>query len=278
MALERITIVQNVSADRDHLCLNKVTSFFKARGTDDVVCTVGKKDCPDLPPEAGDSQMVVVIGGDGTFLRAARAFAPNQLPMVGVNMGNLGFLTRIDADKIEYYLDSLFLGRYEIESRMLLSFDKGRQLALNDLVVKYANPSQMTRLSVFINEQLVAVYDADGLIISTPTGSTAYNLAAGGPVISPEVEAICVTPICPHSLSAKPVVIPADKTVRVESAPTNSYEVVCAADGQESLMLAPGESLIVQRAPMNLQMVRFEAYQLLRRKLGWAMNPRSQKN
>lgn len=154
------------------------------------------------------------------------------------------------------------------------------EVALNDVVVKNANPSQLCRLRLFVNSTLVAVYDSDGLILSTPSGTTAYTMAAGGPVVSPEVDAISITPICPHSFSAKAVVVPFNKEFRVQSDERNQ-DVVFALDGTESGVLAPGESLLVMRAPIAFQMVRFERadddfYSLLKRKLQWSMNPRWQ--
>jgi NAD+ kinase len=136
----------------------------------------------------------------------------------------------------------------------------------------------MCSLRFYINETLVAVYDADGIIISTPTGTTAYTISAGGPVISPEVEALSITAICPHSLSAKPVVIPADKMLRVESVAKN-HDVVVAIDGQESHILFPGQSIRVFRAPIAVKIVNFRMeednfYLLLKKKLHWGMNPR----
>lgn len=151
-------------------------------------------------------------------------------------------------------------------------------LALNDVVVKNANPSQLCTLRLYVDNTLVAIYDADGLILSTPSGSTAYTMAAGGPVISPEVDAISITPICPHSFSAKAVVVPLNKEFRVES-DTKNYDVVYAVDGLECGILKPGQFLTVCRSSITCRMINFERddddfYVLLKRKLHWAMNPR----
>lgn len=275
--LQTVTLVQNISTDPENRYQEQVSSYLQSKGIEVNILIVESKDCPVIPEGAATPDLVIVLGGDGTFLRAARSFAGQQVPLVGINTGTLGFLTRIEADKIPLYLKLLLEGHYEIEERMMLSIGD-YDLALNDVVIKNANPSQMATLRLYINEQLTAIYDADGLIISTPTGSTAYTLSAGGPVISPEVEAISITPICPHSLSAKPIVIPADKCLRIESVPKNR-QVVCAVDGQESGILHPGESLTICRSPIPLQMVNFQMeednfYLLLKKKLHWAMNPR----
>lgn len=276
--IKTVTLIHNISTDPKCIYREKVREFLESHGVEVTINTVESKDCPVVPKEAANPDMVIVLGGDGTFLRASLCFAKQQVPLVGVNTGTLGFLTRIEADRISLYLDRLLKGDYELEERMTLAVNDLDHLALNDVVIKNANPSQMASLRFYINETLVAVYDADGIIVSTPTGSTAYTLSAGGPVISPEVEAISITPICPHSLSAKPVVIPADKKLRVESAPKNR-EVVCAIDGQESSIIQPGQSIHIFRAPVSVKMVNFRMeednfYLLLKKKLHWGMNPR----
>ncbi len=290
--LKHITLVQNMSTDPDSVYANQVLDFFATHGVHVSHLQVMGKDCPEVPPEAANPDMVIVLGGDGTFLRAARKFVLQQVPLVGVNTGALGFLTHIEADHLHAYLELLMEGKYALDPRMMLSikssgeggtFKNGlcnEELALNDVVVKNANPSQLCRLHLFVNDTLVAVYDSDGLILSTPSGTTAYTMAAGGPVISPEVDAISITPICPHSFSAKAVVVPFNKEFRVQSDPKNQ-EVVFALDGLECGMLKPGESLVVVRAPIPFKMVNFKRedddfYSLLKRKLQWSMNPRWQ--
>lgn len=276
--IKTVTVVHNVTTDPNCVYLEKVKAFFKDHDIPVNTITVESKDCPVVTQEAQNPDMVVVLGGDGTFLRASLCFARHQVPLVGINTGTLGFLTRIEADRINLYLDRLLSGDYEIEERMMLGVNDLEHLALNDVVIKNGNPSQMCSLRFYINETLVAVYDADGIIISTPTGSTAYTISAGGPVISPEVEALSITAICPHSLSAKPVVIPADKMLRVESVAKN-HDVVVAIDGQESHILFPGQSIRVFRAPIAVKIVNFRMeednfYLLLKKKLHWGMNPR----
>ncbi len=290
--LKHITLVQNLSTDPKSVYANEVLEHLTRHGVHVSHLQVFGKDCPEVPAEALNPDLVIVLGGDGTFLRAARMFVSQNVPLVGVNTGALGFLTHIEADKIRFYLDLLLQGAYKLEPRMMLSIQNpngesittaalpGEQLALNDVVVKNANPSQLCRLQLFVNNTLVAVYDSDGLILSTPSGTTAYTMAAGGPVISPEVDAISITPICPHSFSAKAVVVPFNKEFRVLSDPKNQ-DVVYALDGLECGVLKPGESLVVARAGLSFQMVNFERsdndfYALLKRKLQWSMNPRWQ--
>jgi NAD+ kinase len=277
--LKRMTVVHNESTDPQNIYRERVRRFLEDRGVEVHVTPVATKDCPVVvAPEDENPDMVLVLGGDGTFLRAARCYAQRQVPLVGVNTGTLGFLTRIEADRVERYLKLLMEGQFGLEERMMLAVNDPNQLVLNDVVIKNANPSVMARLRLFIDDDLVASYDADGIILATPTGSTAYTLSAGGPVISPEVEAISITPICPHSLSAKPIIIPANKVLRVASELRNG-DIICAVDGQENDVMKPGERITVFRAGITLKIVNFRMdednfYRLLNRKLHWAMNPR----
>ncbi len=294
--LKQLTVVHNVTTDPKGYFRDQVIHFFEKHDIGVFVIPVYSKDCPIAPPDMPFPDLVIVLGGDGTFLRAADCFAAQGVPMVGVNTGTLGFLTRIAADKMLGYFEWLVAGEYSFENRMMLTVShssaanpkvssskkkKGlsSQMALNDVVVKNANPSQLCTLQVFIEDTLIAVYDADGLIVATPTGTTAYTMAAGGPVISPEVEAIALTPICPHSFSAKAIVVPGDKTIRIESHPKNKH-IMVALDGQEVGTLDQKGALSIVRASIPLKMVNFKReeddnfYRVLHRKLDWSVNPR----
>jgi NAD+ kinase len=283
--LKHVTLVQNRTTDPGDQYARQVLDFLGRHGVKVSHLQVSGKDCPDVPSEAANPNLVIVLGGDGTFLRAARRFVSNQVPLVGVNTGTLGFLAHIDPRRLDEYLELLVAGKYTLEPRMMLSI-KGRPnnplcnegWALNDVVIKNANPSQLCTLSLYVNDALVAVYDADGLILSTPSGTTAYTMAAGGPVVSPEVDAIAITPICPHSLSAKPVVVPFNKEFRIQS-DTRNGDVIYALDGLECGTIQSGESITVVRAGIPFKMVNFQReeddfYALLKRKLQWSLNPR----
>ncbi len=284
--LHRITVVQNTTTDPQDRCTRQVLAFMQAHGIQTTLLQVMGKECPEVTEAARNPDLVMIVGGDGTFLRAARRFVQDRVPLVGINTGTLGFLTHIDPARLEEFLVMLVSGQYTLEERMMLSIKNPghaasrEDLALNDVVIKNANPSQLCTLRLFVNDTLVAIYDSDGLILSTPTGTTAYTMAAGGPVISPEVEAISITPICPHSFSAKAVVVPADKEFRVESDGRNE-DVVYALDGLECGTFKRGESLTVVRSNLSFRMVNFQNsdddfYVLLKKKLHWSMNPRWQ--
>ncbi len=282
--LKTITVVHNITADPADDFRNQIQMFLEQHGIQVHLCVVEGRDAPCIPEGATRSDMVIVIGGDGTVLRTARVFSEKQVPIVAVNRGTLGFLTRIDPENLEQSLTLLMAGDYMVETRTMLKvnipgYPEGEgELALNDVLIKNANPSQMGCFEVYINNTAIASYDADGVIVATPTGSTAYTLSAGGPVISPEVDAFSITPICPHSLSAKPVVVPAIEKIRIKSKSSRASLVV-AVDGQESGVLKYDEWVDVVKAPFPMKFVTFrpeeeDFYLLLKKKLHWGMNPR----
>jgi NAD+ kinase len=291
---QKALVVVKESTDPERAFVKRTERFLTMAGLEVHVAEASFDDgCQALWAERKQwsPDLIIVVGGDGTFLRAAQIYAPTETPMVGINRGNLGFLTRIETEAIEKYLAQLLAGDYQREARMLLQVsatgleadtpEEAKNIALNDVVIKTANPSQMARMQLYIDEFPVASYDADGLIISTPTGSTAYNLAAGGPVLVPGVDAIAITPICPHSLTAKPVVIPATARIRVEAVKRNIHPILFSLDGQDPLPLATGESIHIQRAAQSLHLLGFAQpednfYWLLRQKLQWGSNPRSE--
>lgn len=258
--------------------LRQITHFFENTKID---CITMELDafiavCEQSPPEC---DLALILGGDGTFLSVARRLIPVQCPIVGVNAGNLGFLTRIEADNLDFSLKAIANGDIEIERRLVLTVDQTNQFAVNDVVFKNAEPSQMAHIHVYDGDELFASYDADGLIVATPTGSTAYNLSAGGPLMDPSTPVIVITPICPHSMSAKPLVLPNHIKLRIEAGPKNKSNLICALDGEDVRQIAPGESLVIQAADKALPIASLNTthesfYSLLKGKLGWASNPR----
>ena len=216
-----------------------------------------------LPREC---DLVVVLGGDGTFIGMADriADAGTDVPILGVNFGSLGFLTEITLNELYPSLESVLAGTAHIDVRLMLRATIRRgdttiveRLALNDVVITKGALSRIIDLGVSIGDQPVMRVRADGLIIASPTGSTAYNLAAGGPIVHPAVDALLLTPIAPHMLTNRPIVIPANAEVRVESAQgTSNDELYVTIDGQFGHPLQPGEVVFVQRAERPLRLVR----------------------
>ena len=245
----------------------------------------------ELPLAGGDRRLedpekldaLLTLGGDGTLLRGARLLEGHEVPILGVNMGRLGFLTCCPADQLAYSLMRFSRGDYAVQSRMQLRAamlnSEGREreswLALNDIAVHKGGFARVVPLRVMANDELIASYAADGVVIATPTGSTAYSLSAGGPVVVPTLETIIVTPVSPHTLGIRPVVLPADTrlTVQSDGAPE---ELMITVDGQVGTTFVAGETLSVCRAPTVIKIVRFPGssfFGTLGQKLGWGGIP-----
>jgi NAD+ kinase len=236
------------------------------------------------PPR--DADLVVVIGGDGTFLSVVRSMGVRQVPILGVNAGSLGFLTDTSLADLYKALETVLAGNYTIQSRMMLDSDlvrngdvRTKHTILNDVVITKGAIARMIEVGVVINEQLVAVIRADGIIVSTPTGSTAYSLAAGGPVLYPGIGSIILTPICPHTLTYRPLVVSDRSEVEV-TLRSSSGEVYVTFDGQMSVPMLRGDTVRARKSRSRLKVIHLPGhnyFQVLRHKLRWAEQPRSPK-
>ncbi|MDR3745652.1 MAG: NAD(+)/NADH kinase [Acidobacteriaceae bacterium] len=222
--------------------------------------------------------LVIVLGGDGTLLAVARAFARTNIPLLSVNLGSLGFLTEVPLSDLYATLEAWSVGTAAIERRSLIHaelFCAGERTrkwdALNDVIVAKGTIARMADLAVEIDQQPVATFRADGVILSTPTGSTAYNLSAHGPIVMPTVNAMVVTPICPHLLTIRPIVVPGESTinVRVMGAPCEAYLTV---DGQEAVSMRVGDEVHCWRSEYSVRLLRLQPnglFNVLRSKLKW---------
>lgn len=211
-----------------------------------------------------DLDLVVVLGGDGTMLSAARQVYPREIPLLGVNLGHLGFLTRVESHRLEEALDLLRAGRYQFEDRTMLeavALRDGRQLdrlvALNELVVNRNAFATMIKLETWIDGEYFTTYPADGLIVATATGSTAYSLSAGGPIVDPRARALLVTPICPHSLYARPVVLSEMAEIRVRLAPGQA-DGTLTADGHNGLTVKACDEIRIGKANRCTRLLRYQ--------------------
>ena len=226
---------------------------------------------------------LLTLGGDGTLLRGARLIASHQVPILGVNMGRLGFLTCCGPDQLAEALGYLARKEFKVESRMGLvaTIDRASGavreswIALNDVVVHKGGVARIAFLKVGVNDEPVATYSADGVVISTPTGSTAYSLSAGGPVVFPTLESILVTPVSPHTLAIRPLLLPSESevTVQREDGPA---DILVTVDGQVGSTLGFDETLRVHRAGRPILIIRFPGssfFSTLRKKLGWGGLP-----
>jgi NAD+ kinase len=229
--------------------------------------------------ECGRLDLLLTLGGDGTLLRGARLVASHGVPVLGINLGHLGFLTAAAREEMEGALERWLKGDYELDERMALSIQaadvdgngRGTHVALNDAVLHKGGAARVIRLAMRASGEEVGTYSADGIILCTPTGSTAYSLSAGGPIVSPSVHCIIATPICPHTLGVRPLVLPADEVVTVEVL-SPSEELILTIDGQEHERLVPGQRVEVRRAEHPVRLVRFPGhtfFSTLRRKLSW---------
>ena len=225
------------------------------------------------------TDLVLVIGGDGTMLHAAREIRVPTTPVMGINTGNLGFLTAAPMGRLAEVLDRLWKGDYEMAWRPFLEAgvvrDKGmteRRTALNDFVINRRELSRMVQMRVRVDSRPLTTYQCDGLIVCTPTGSTAYSLSAGGPIINPDCEVMAITPICPHALSNRTVIVPLDSVVEVEIGDGHP-ETVLSGDGQDSFTLSPGSVVRIRRSERRLHFLSvggIEFFQTLREKMKWS--------
>jgi NAD+ kinase len=229
----------------------------------------------DWPEALGRIDWTVVLGGDGTLLNAAKRVAPYEVPVLGVNLGHVGFLTEVEVPELFRAFSAVLRGEYLLDERNLLAariVRQGQTLqqveALNDVVVAKGPFARLIHLETFVDEAFVTSYPADGVIVATPTGSTAYSLSAGGPILTPELEVMVMTPICPHSFFDRSVVIPAHKTVRVRVR-TEHRETMVTVDGQEAYPVEDGDEVVVTTGTRKVRLIRrfgWNFFQVLR---GW---------
>ncbi|MDD5643204.1 MAG: NAD(+)/NADH kinase, partial [Syntrophales bacterium] len=212
-----------------------------------------------LPPEV---EFIVVMGGDGTLLSVARRYGQKGLPILGVNVGGLGFLTEVSLEELYPVLEHFLDGKCEVEERMMLSatlFRNGlpfwEETVLNDAVINKGALARIVELTAWIDREYLTTYRADGLIIATPTGSTAYTLSAGGPIVYPTLRHVLLLPICPHTLSNRPIILPETVTVAVTLDP-KAEDVYLTVDGQVGQALQPGDRVEVRRAPHHLKLIK----------------------
>lgn len=264
--------------------------------TKDIMCTLESlnqksfllhEDAKRLNENCGIEQadikemdVVVVLGGDGTILNTARKIATSHVPLLGVNLGRLGFLAEVEKDHIKEAFTKIIQGEYTLEKRMMLKINyepqEGPQVsykALNDVVMTRGSFSRMVDLSIYINDQYIDTFTADGVIISTPTGSTAYNLSAGGPIISPSSDMMVITPICPHSLYVRSIIVAAEDTIKVVNDTKDTEregQVMLTIDGQTGFSIGYKDAMFISKWEHHIEMVKTtdnNFYDILREKM-----------
>ncbi len=263
--------------------LKDLVSWLRERQKDIVLdnktaALIGESATYQKPHIAALADMLLVLGGDGTMLNAARLVEERRIPILGVNMGGLGFLTEASLDQLYPSLEKVFAGEYHLEERLMLRarIDRhGEYVAhatvLNDVVISKGTLARMIEIQIAIDGQFVTRLRGDGLIVSTPTGSTAYSLSAGGPIINPSVQALILTPICPHTLTHRPLLIPSG--VSLEVMLTGKDEgAMTTFDGQVGVAMTQGDAVTMSASDHLTQLIRFPDrtyYDVLRRKLKW---------
>jgi len=286
--VSRVGIVAKAHLRQAAPHLTEIGGWLQARGvralyetTTAALMPPGERDTADAAALVTRVDMVLVLGGDGTLLAMADriAEARSGIPILGVNFGSLGFLTEVTLPELYPSLEAALAGAAQVEDRLMMQstsrrggVEFERHIVLNDVVVTKGARSRMIDLSVWIGDEFVTRVRADGLIVATPTGSTAYNLAAGGPIVQPSVDAIVVTPIAPHTLTNRPVVIPSTSAVRIQPLMDERDEVFVTFDGQAGFQLQPGDELQVCCGRETLRLVRSSTrsyFQVLREKLKW---------
>ena len=283
-AFETIGILSRPRREQLSVVVPSLLKWLEARGIktaldEETVAALptGSKGQP-RSAVADASQLLLVLGGDGTMLAAARLAAPRRIPILPINMGSLGFLTSFTLDELYPALEETLAGNSSISQRVMLQAELVRagsviesQSALNDVVIHKGALARMIQLELNINSDFVCRYRADGLIVSSPTGSTAYSLSAGGPIVHPAVEAFVITPICPHMLTDRPVVVRDYSQVEIKMN-GDAESVYLTLDGQRGVPLEPTDILRVQRAKEHLQLIqppKKPYFEILRNKLKW---------
>lgn len=261
--------------------IDKDPGFVKTREIQDYLIKAGKKceyvgvkrkyeeselEGNILSSMPEDTDCVMALGGDGTMIQVADALSGKSIPMIGINMGHLGFLAEVAIDQVNTVLDRLIKDEFDIEERMMLSgstYIAGKKNiigdALNDIVITRLGSLRIINFKIYVNNKLLNNYNADGIIVSTPTGSTGYNLSAGGPIVEPEAELILLTPICPHTLNARAIILSDRDDIRIEMGATrhiNTDEVDVSFDGSRNMILQNGDYVSIKKSENKTKIIK----------------------
>ena len=280
--MHRIGLITNLRNEKSQELTIHLSEWLLQHGYE-VMSMVWQDDHPEessmpvLDKQKNIPDMIIAMGGDGTLLNAARIAAPIDRPVLGVNMGNLGFLTEVEVDQLYTNLEQVLQGDYVVDQRMMLQTEilrNGKVIremyGLNDVVIHKGALSRLLEINFWIERDFAASCKGDGIIIASPTGSTAYSLSAGGPVAHPSLEVMIQTWICPHTITARPTIIPADKQCIIELENVSS-EVLLTVDGQTAQVLRERDQIVVKKSPYKATLIRLaplKFFSLLKTKLG----------
>ena len=276
----QIAVFPNISKRRSGEIVDRIFNFYRNKDVRLVMPATEarqfRKEEYGLPcVERVHIDMALSIGGDGTLIGVCRRFREQGVPVCGINLGTLGFLADIEPRELESRLAKILVGEYIVENRLLLSGFTSNELgekflgnAINDVVISKGDSRRMLRMEIYVNDTHLTDCKADGLIVSSPTGSTAYSLSAGGPILNPNIRALIIIPICPHTFQMRPLVVSEDDEVKIKIA-ANS-DLVVTLDGQEIFKLPPSDEVIVRKSRTTAQIVKFadkNYYDVLKAKL-----------
>lgn len=258
--MKHFYLITNEVKDPEGFYTRKITAYLAAHGGK-VVCADHAASYHELcKPDSSESEVpdcILVLGGDGTLLRAARNLLNQDIPLLGINLGTLGYLAEVEIAAIEEALDKLLADRFTREERMMLEGQVRRQdmaeqnYALNDIVISRCGSLQVLTFQIYVNGQFLNSYSADGMIVATPTGSTGYNMSAGGPIVEPGASLLLLTPICPHTLNTRSIVLAPDDEIRIEIPKGKDGQrqaVEASYDGSHKVRLQTGDSIVIRRA------------------------------
>ena len=258
--MKKFVIITNLYKDPELKISNQVAEYIKVKGGEAInllqfTPEVERFEELDFSKIPEDTECIVVLGGDGTMIRVVRRTRRLDIPVIGINLGTLGYLCELDKENVFYAIDRLLEDKYTIEQRLMIKgYRKGEErgrTALNDIVVHPTGVLAILRLNVYVNGEFLTTYDGDGVIISTPTGSTGYNLSAGGPIVEPGASILALTPINAHSLNSKGIILRADDVIEVELVPRRSNKEDTAhisCDGDYFATIVAGERFVIERA------------------------------
>ncbi len=265
-------VIKNKYKDKEGLITKKVADILEKKY--DVIFD-SDFECKDNMYEKAD--VIIVLGGDGTLLSAAEKASQYNVPILGINLGNLGFMADAELDSIEEALEEFMKGNYNIEKRFMIDAfiknSKGEEIsltALNDVVVTRASYQRMVAFDVFINGDHLSLYQGDGLVVATPTGSTAYSMSAGGPIVDPGLDVCIITPVCAHTMSSKPVIVPGNANIEIHFRSTFNDMAMLTADGKEGIRLNEGDVINIRGSERCVGLIKLSDksfYEILRRKL-----------
>jgi NAD+ kinase len=275
--MKKIILLGDISKEKIRETIAELEPLFRKKSHHSVIDISDEDELKNV-----SADIVFVFGGDGTILSASRKLNDKQIPLIGVHLGKFGFLAELTLQDINDSLERICAGEYVVSQRMLLTCKviRSRQainetVGLNDAVISRTSLSRLISINLYVNEKIVTTYSCDGLIVSTPAGTTAHSLSAGGPIVTPDMEAFAITPICPHTLSNRPLVVSGSSKIEMEQI-SESKGVGLTVDGQVYFDVKAGDRVVIEKAEKKLQLIDTQTrtfYDVLREKLNWRGQP-----